>query len=60
MWDADTGKRLHTFQGHTDNVDSVSFSADSKQALTGSWDGTAILWDIETKKQIQRFVVPKE
>jgi WD40 repeat protein len=41
--------------GHTDKVASVSLSGDGKYALTGSWDKTAILWDVETGKQVRTF-----
>jgi len=36
--------------GHTDRVTSVAFSPDGKQALTGSRDGTAKLWDLSGKE----------
>jgi WD40 repeat protein/uncharacterized caspase-like protein len=41
--------------GHTGSVSSVGFSPDGKYILTGSWDKTAILWDI-TGKEIQSFI----
>jgi WD40 repeat protein len=34
--------------GHTDTVTDISFSPDGKYLLSGSRDGTAILWDVET------------
>ena len=36
LWDAQSGKELRTFTGHTDWVMSVAFSPDGKQVLTGS------------------------
>jgi WD40 repeat protein len=43
------GKHLLTSSliGHVDGITSVAFSPDGKYALTGSWDNTACLWDIE-------------
>jgi len=41
--------------GHFVNVSSVSLSADGKYVLTGSWDGTAILWEAATGKKVQTF-----
>jgi hypothetical protein len=38
-----------------DPVDSVAFSRDGKQVLTGSWDHTARLWDAASGKEIRRF-----
>lgn len=42
--------RLYTiqiFRGHTAGVNSMAFSPDGTAALTGSWDGTARLWDMD-------------
>jgi WD40 repeat protein len=33
----------------------VAFSPAGKQVLTGSWDNTARLWDVETGREIRRF-----
>ncbi len=41
-------------QGHTDAVSSVSFSPDGQSILTGSWDGTAKLWDL-IGNELQNF-----
>ena len=42
---------IATLEGHTDLVRSVAFSPDGTLA-SGSWDGTAKLWNTETRKQI--------
>lgn len=39
-----TGKEIFTFTGHSEEVTTVAFSPDSKSVLTGSRDGTLILW----------------
>jgi WD40 repeat protein len=41
--------------GHTDQVWSVSVSADGKGVLTASWDKTLRLWDADTGKQLRVF-----
>jgi WD40 repeat protein/serine/threonine protein kinase len=41
---------LRTFEGHTNYVSSASFSPDGRFALSGSFDNTLRLWDIETGK----------
>jgi WD40 repeat protein len=46
IWDAITGKQLMMMEGHTDFVYGVAFSPDGKYLLTGSFDGTARLWDL--------------
>ncbi len=45
---------IATLEGHTDLVRSVAFSPDGTLA-SGSWDGTAKLWNTETRKQIATF-----
>lgn len=44
LWDARTGQEILTLKGHTQEVTSVSFSPNGQYALTGSRDGTAIVW----------------
>ena len=39
--------------GHSDAVTSVSFSPDGKYIASGSWDGTVILWEVESGKEIR-------
>ncbi len=53
LWDADTGKRLHTFPGHPNNlVHDVAFSPDGK--ILASCDETIVrLWDVNTGQQIR-------
>jgi WD40 repeat protein len=55
LWETATGKRLQTFEGHTQPVLSVALSADGKQVLTGSEDRTAILWDAAGGKKLWTF-----
>ena len=47
--------RQHTFEGHTDYVDSVAFSPDGKFALSGSVDETLKLWEVDTGKCLRTF-----
>ena len=55
LWDAASGKEIRAFQGHTFCVDSVAFSPDGKQVLTGSADKTARLWDAASGKEVRAF-----
>ena len=55
LWDAQTGKELRVFTGHSHAVHSVAMSPDGKHVLTGSADKTARLWDALTGKEIRVF-----
>ncbi|MES2642359.1 MAG: protein kinase [Myxococcota bacterium] len=43
---ADTGEQLALLRGHTARVSSVEFGPDGTWLVSGSWDGTARLWDL--------------
>jgi WD40 repeat protein len=51
IWDAVTGKVVHTLAGHTDTVTRAAFSPDGKRLATASWDRTVRLWNVDTGKE---------
>jgi hypothetical protein len=55
LWNASTGGVIRTFSGHTDYVNSVAFSPDGTQVLTGSGDSAARLWNASTGTEIRTF-----
>lgn len=44
-----------TLSGHTSSVTSVSFSADSRLALSGGFDGIVKLWDLQAGRSLGTF-----
>jgi WD40 repeat protein len=45
VWDASTGARLTTLQGHGGTPTSAAFSPDGARLLTGAADGRVRVWD---------------
>ena len=56
VWETTSGRAIGAFRGHTDSVTSVAFSPDGRLLLTGSKDGTARLWDFESRRELLRLV----
>lgn len=50
MWDIDTGKLLRTLSGHSQHINAMAFSPESKIIATVSDDHTVRLWDADTGK----------
>ncbi|GDX80658.1 hypothetical protein LBMAG42_24690 [Deltaproteobacteria bacterium] len=46
LLDLRTGETVAVLRGHTSRVSSVEFGPDGDWLVSGSWDGTARLWDI--------------
>jgi guanine nucleotide-binding protein subunit beta-2-like 1 protein len=50
------GQPLRSLRGHSHFVQDVVISSDGQFALSGSWDGTLRLWDLNTGNTTRRFV----
>ncbi|KYC38014.1 hypothetical protein WA1_39210 [Scytonema hofmannii PCC 7110] len=48
IWQAVTGKLLHTLRAHSENVRAVSLSADGQTLVSGSGDNTIKIWQTRT------------
>ncbi len=46
------GTILYTYRGHSNRVNAVSWSHDSKRVVTGGDDNTAQVWDTHTKQSV--------
>jgi WD40 repeat protein/uncharacterized caspase-like protein len=51
LWDVETGNRLKTFRGHSEDIESLAFSPDSTVLASSSNDRTIRLWSTETDKE---------
>jgi WD40 repeat protein len=52
LWDVATGKETGRFEAGGGDVQSVAFSADGTEVLTGSVTGAVRLWDAATRKPL--------
>ena len=52
LWDVNTGHPVAAFEGHTDEMRSVSFSSDGITLASASYDNTVKLWDISTGRTV--------
>ncbi|MDQ7782698.1 MAG: serine/threonine-protein kinase [Desulfomonilaceae bacterium] len=52
-----SGSFVRSFHGHSDAVVCVQGGPDSLTLLTGSLDGTAVLWDVVSARKIKQFNV---
>ncbi|OAD20748.1 repeat-containing protein [Candidatus Thiomargarita nelsonii] len=50
LWEVNTGKKLHTFEGHKYDISSLAFSQDGKTIASGSMDNTIKVWDVSSGK----------
>jgi WD40 repeat protein len=52
LWSLMDGQHLNTLVGHTRRISSLAVTPDSKVLVSADWDGTIILWDLASGKQI--------
>jgi WD40 repeat protein/serine/threonine protein kinase len=51
VWDAATGREVHSFRAHQDHANGLAFSPDGRRLATASWDGTVKIWDAKTGQE---------
>jgi len=55
LYDFATGKLVALLKGHTDVVNGLAFSPDSKSLISGGGDSDAIVWDVATRSLRHRL-----
>lgn len=46
IWEVSSGKLISTGRGHSGCINTVTFSADDRQVLSGGRDGNIFVWNI--------------
>ena len=57
IWEADTGKLLHTLEGHLAGISTIAWMPDSKVIASGSDDKSIRLWHVDTGKMHPRQMI---
>jgi WD40 repeat protein len=55
LWDAETGKKIHTLKDVASGVSALAYSPGGEKLVVGSWDKSATMWDAKTRKLIRTF-----
>ena len=58
IWDVKTGRLQDTFIGHTGSVVSLTYSADGTRLMSGSKDGTVLLWKMQSSPTTRLKITP--
>lgn len=55
VWEYENPNSIYTFEGHTDNVNSIGYYRDNDNVfiVSGSCDGTIKIWNTESKENIE-------
>jgi WD40 repeat protein len=53
LWDAESGRIIRTFSGHTGGIAGLAFSPDNRRMASCSADKAIKLWDVETGREIR-------
>ncbi|KAJ2961028.1 hypothetical protein NQZ79_g3661 [Umbelopsis isabellina] len=51
----DSSSNARIFKGHTDIINSLSFSFDGSLLISGSQDGDCIVWDVPSRQALRKF-----
>lgn len=57
-WDIEKKERKKSLTGHTDSITFLSFTADGTTLVSGSQDGTVLLWEMSTSPATRLNITP--
>jgi WD40 repeat protein len=60
IWDIQKGTVVNQLEGHLRNVSSLTVTRDGRYALSSSWDGTSILWEVESGRKLFQMAAFKD
>jgi WD40 repeat protein len=52
LWDFETRKIITKWTGHVSNICALCWSVDGEQVASAFWDGTARIWDVDSRKTV--------
>ncbi len=55
VWDVSTGKQRWSLEAHVKSVFGIGFSPDGSRLVSASGNGTLILWDLETGREVLKL-----
>ena len=56
LWDATTGKLLHTLKGHSRTISALAFSPNGSELVTVGYDHTGVIWGVRDGNLIHRLL----
>lgn len=60
LYDLETGELVRLLIGHDSNILALGFSPDGQLLISGSHDGTAIIWDVDSGSLRHRLAGPSD
>ena len=60
IWDIQKGTVVNQLEGHLRKVSSLTVTRDGRYALSSSWDGTSILWEVESGRKLFQMAAFKD
>ena len=56
LWDPGTGSQRAVLDGHASDIDALAFCPDGRTFVSGSADGTILIWDLATVEATYNLV----